>query len=257
MENIEIQYLKYPQMEPIVFEDRLQTLIKYFDVFSSTITQSFYVIDIQQEQFCYIKPDDLFLCGFSVEEAQRDGYGFYSKIVSPKDLSLWTSMLNAVLKYLNSPERKWEEIDYFSCTFRLQRNYSFLPKRPVSHMVYHRMKHILHEDKLRYLICSVGSSTIKNSGNLRMYINDGLTYEEYNCKSKRWTPKIKDQLTEREVAILMLAQQGKSSKEIANDLCKGENTIRNQIKPLYSKLNVHSMQEAIEFACNHSLISLK
>ena len=23
MENIEIQYLKYPQMEPIVFEDRL------------------------------------------------------------------------------------------------------------------------------------------------------------------------------------------------------------------------------------------
>lgn len=64
MENIEIQYLKYPQMEPIVFEDRLQTLIKYFDVFSSTITQSFYVIDIQQEQFCYIKPDDLFFVVF-------------------------------------------------------------------------------------------------------------------------------------------------------------------------------------------------
>nr|WP_321522015.1 LuxR C-terminal-related transcriptional regulator [uncultured Macellibacteroides sp.] len=257
MKTTEDQYLKYPQMEPIAFENHVKTLIQCFEVFSATITQSFYVIDIQQERFCYIKPDDLFLCGSSVEDAQREGYGFYSKIVYPKDLSLWITMLSAVLKYLNNYGEKWDEIDYFSCTFRLQRNYSFLPKRPVSQMVYHRMKHILQEDKLRYLICSVGSSTIKNSGNLRMYNNDGLTYEEYNYTSKRWTPKTKNRLTEREKAILMLAQQGKSSKEIANDLCKGENTIRNQIKPLFSKLNVHSMQEAIEFACYHRLISLK
>jgi DNA-binding NarL/FixJ family response regulator len=62
---------------------------------------------------------------------------------------------------------------------------------------------------------------------------------------------------EREKAILILAQQGKSSGEIANDLCKEENTKRNQIKPLFSKLNVHSMQEAIEFACHHRMIYTK
>lgn len=37
-------------------------------VFSSIITDSFYVLDIVQKQFIYIKPDDLFLCGHSVHQ---------------------------------------------------------------------------------------------------------------------------------------------------------------------------------------------
>lgn len=257
MKTSENQYLKYPQMEANYFEDQGHTLIQYFEAFSATITQSFYVLDVQQEKFCFIKPDDFFLCGFSVEDAQREGYDFYSKIVFPKDLSLWINMLNAILKYMKGSEEKWNKIDHFSCTFRLQRSYSFLPKRTMPQMVYHRIKPVSHDDKLRYLICSVGSSTKKESGNLRMFTNDGLTYEEFSFISNRWKQKTKHQLTERERAILMLAQQGKNSKEIANALCKGHNTIRNQIKPLFSKLNVHSMQEAIEYAYYHSLISFK
>jgi DNA-binding NarL/FixJ family response regulator len=52
----------------------------------------------------------------------------------------------------------------------------------------------------------------------------------------------------------MLAEQGKTSGEIAGVLCREENTIRNQINRLFSKLEVHSMQEAIEVACSHQLI---
>lgn len=66
--------------------------------------------------------------------------------------------------------------------------------------------------------------------------------------------KIKESLTERERAILMLAQQGRSSTEIGDILCKGHNTIRNQIKALFSKLKMHSMQGTIEFARNFRMI---
>ena len=61
-------------------------------------------------------------------------------------------------------------------------------------------------------------------------------------------------VTERERAILMLAQQCKSTKKIADDLCRGCNTIRNQLKPLFSKLGVHSMQKVINFAPNHRML---
>jgi DNA-binding CsgD family transcriptional regulator len=62
---------------------------------------------------------------------------------------------------------------------------------------------------------------------------------------KRWKEKTKELLTERERAILMLAGQGKTTKNIANCLHKGYSTIHNQIERLFSKLNVHSMPEAI------------
>lgn len=257
MKTMKDRFSEYALKEPITSVEDTSTLISSFDILSSLTSESFYVLDIPQKQFCYVKADDLFLCGFSVDDALRDGYKFYSKIIYPDDLLLWTNMRNVVLLYLKNFEKKRDKIDFFSCTFRLRRSYSFISLRSLSQMVYQRMKPVWVDNKLRYLICSVRSSTIKEPGNLRMYNKDGLTYEEYNLITRRWKQKAKELLTERERAILMLAQQGKSSGEIANDLCKGHNTIRNQIKPLFSKLNVHSMWEAVEFAYDHRMIYLK
>jgi DNA-binding CsgD family transcriptional regulator len=250
---MEEQFFESAQEEATVSGKQTSVPVRYFDVFSSIATESFYVLDVPRKQFCYVKPDDLFLCGFSAGEALREGYDFYSKIVYLEDLSLWTDMRKAVLRYIKNFEEKRDEIDYFSCTFRLQRKYSFRI-HPLPQMIYHRMKPVWKDNESRYLICSVESSTAKEAGNLCMYSKDGLTYEEYSFRSKRWKRKTKEQLTERERAILMLAGQGKKSKEIASDLFKGQCTIRNQIKPLFSKLNVHSMREAIEFACRHRMI---
>ena len=61
-------------------------------------------------------------------------------------------------------------------------------------------------------------------------------------------------LSERERTILMLAQQGKTVKEIAHDLSKGYHTIHNQITELFFKLEVHSMQEAIDVTSNRRMI---
>lgn len=233
--------------------ERNLALNQYFEQLSSIATESFYVIDVLQRTICYVKPDDLFLCGFLTEDVLRLGYDFYPKVIYPDDLSLWTDIRELSLRYLINFDGNRDEIDYISCTFRLQRTYSFSP-HPLLQMVYHRIKPIWKDNELCYLICCLEGSIIGEVGNLCIHYKDGLAYSEYNFKTKRWNQKMKELLTERERAILMLAQQGKSSSEIADILCRGHNTIRNQIKYMFSKLKIHSMQGAIELARNSHMI---
>lgn len=229
----------------------LEQIVSHIDKFSSLSKESTYVIDILQNQFYYIKPD--FQCGYITENETRKGFEFYSRIVYSEDLSLWKGIYNVVLPYLKSVDEKHDEIDCFSCTFRLQREYSFI-SNPLPQMVYHWMIPVWAEHKFRYLICSANSSTAKEAGNLCLYYKGSMENEEYNFKTKRWKHTKKEQLTEREKAILLLAAQGKSTKETAVILCSSHHTIRNQIKPIFSKFNVNSMQEAIEFANNNRMI---
>lgn len=227
------------------------TFIQYCQVFSSLITDSFYVFDVVQKQFCYIKPHDLFLCGHSVEEAMMLGYDFYSQIIYPEDLSLWKSMLEIIMKYLTEIKESPNEIDYFSCTFRLQRKYSFITY-PLGQMIYLRMRPFWINNRLRYLICTMKSSSIQNVGNLYLY-KMGQIYKKYKFTNKRWHLAELKLLTEHENIILMLAKQDKTSGEIAKILCKSRNTIQNQINMLLKKLEVHSIQKAIEVADHYSI----
>lgn len=119
------------------------------------------------------------------------------------------------------------------------------------------MKPICLNNQLRYFICIVGSSTYKETGNLLLHNKNILIYEEYNFITRRWKQQTRELLTEREKAILMLAKQGKNTVEIANDLYKGQNTIRNQIKSLFNKLKAHSIQETIEFCDYYHLLNIK
>lgn len=256
MKTIEKLSLECTQEDSAVLDEQTSALIQHINMFSSVTTDSLYILDVLQKQFCYVKSDDFFLCGFSVGDVLRLGYDFYTKIVHPEDLSLWTDMRKAVLRYIKDFEEKKDEIDCFSCTFRLQRTCSFIT-RPLPQMVYHRMKPVWVNNELRYLVCSVASSTMNEAGNLRLHSKHGFTFEEYNFTTKRWKQNAKALLTERERTILMLARQGKSSVEIANYLCKGQNTIRNQIKPILSKLRVHSIIEACELACYQCMVYLK
>ena len=190
-----------------------ETLVRHLDLFSSIATESFYMVDVQQQRFCYIQPHTSFLCDYAAEEALNLGYDFYPKIVHPDDLPTWKKMHKAILRYLDDDAEKRDEVDYFSCTFRLQHKYSFL-SHPLPQMVYHRLKPVWVDDQLRYLICSVAGTSTKEA--LRMYNSDGKSYEEYNLQTHKWKPITIKPLTEHERVILMLEQQGKNVKEISS-----------------------------------------
>jgi len=63
-------------------------------------------------------------------------------------------------------------------------------------------------------------------------------------------------LTGREIEILGLVGEGKTSKEIANELYISENTVRNHVRNILDKLGMKSRFEAVNWAYREGLINI-
>ena len=124
------------------------------------IPSSLFVLDMVQKRFCYIKPDDLFLCGHSMEEAMTLGYDFFSKIIHPEDLPLWKSFLGNLSRTLQENSDEWS--DYFGL-FRLLPKYPFITKS-LERYSYHRLIPVRKESGHYYLIGIVSDSKCKKIG---------------------------------------------------------------------------------------------
>lgn len=65
------------------------------------------------------------------------------------------------------------------------------------------------------------------------------------------------ELTGRELEILTLVGEGKTSKEIAEDLFISENTVRNHVRNILDKLGMKSRFEAVNWAYREGLINIR
>ena len=61
-------------------------------------------------------------------------------------------------------------------------------------------------------------------------------------------------LTRKEISVLISLAQGKSYKMVAEDCDITINTVREHIRNIYHKMNVHSTTEAVLVAIKHGLI---
>ena len=61
------------------------------------------------------------------------------------------------------------------------------------------------------------------------------------------------QLTEQERRVLLLVADGKTNREIAQDLHLGEGTVRNYVSNILSKLGLSNRAEAASYATKHNL----
>jgi two-component system response regulator DevR len=64
-------------------------------------------------------------------------------------------------------------------------------------------------------------------------------------------------LTQREKQVLLLVSEGKTNREIANNLFLGEGTVRNYVSGILSKLGVKNRAEAAAYAVEHNLHEYK
>lgn len=65
------------------------------------------------------------------------------------------------------------------------------------------------------------------------------------------------ELTGRELEVLTLVSEGKTSKEIANQLYISENTVRNHVRNILDKLGMKSRFEAVTWAQREGLLSIR
>ena len=63
-------------------------------------------------------------------------------------------------------------------------------------------------------------------------------------------------LTDRELEVLRLVAQGMNNREIAKRLFISENTVKNHVRNMLEKLQLHSRMEAVMYAVREKLLDL-
>ena len=67
---------------------------------------------------------------------------------------------------------------------------------------------------------------------------------------------ISARLTERELEVLRLVAKGLNNREIAKQLFISENTVKNHVRNILEKLQLHSRMEAVMYAVREKLLEL-
>ncbi len=67
---------------------------------------------------------------------------------------------------------------------------------------------------------------------------------------------IAPRLTQRELDVLRLVARGLNNKDIASDLFISENTVKNHVRNILEKLQLHSRMEAVMYAVREKLLDL-
>jgi two-component system NarL family response regulator len=70
----------------------------------------------------------------------------------------------------------------------------------------------------------------------------------------RPTGMLPPRLTERELEVLKLVARGMANKEIARELFISENTVKNHVRNILEKLQLHSRMEAAMYAVRENLL---
>jgi two-component system NarL family response regulator len=63
-------------------------------------------------------------------------------------------------------------------------------------------------------------------------------------------------LTERELEVLKLVARGLNNRDIAKELFISENTVKNHIRNILEKLQLHSRMEAVVYAVREKLLEI-
>ncbi|GAX91360.1 response regulator [Effusibacillus lacus] len=102
---------------------------------------------------------------------------------------------------------------------------------------------------------SRGEVTISGqiAGKIFQYFRSHNMNPERNEKVKEQTDHI---LTAREIEILQQVIRGLTNKEIADQLCISENTVKNHLRNIMEKLHLQNRVQAAAYALNIGLITL-
>ena len=121
-------------------------------------------------------------------------------------------------------------------------------------MTKHIITPMLLSNQIQVAVCAVSYSMDKAPGNFYAFYKNRDVFYRYSLEGDRWLREQMINLNRREMTILELAKAGVKTKDIADLLHISKNTMRNALASIYQKLDIHSINEAINFAFDHRLI---
>lgn len=228
---------------------RVDEYIRSAEAFSRTSYQSVYIIDYFRQNFLYVSPNPMFLCGLSPERVKELGYRFYLDFVPEDEQPLLLMLNKAGFAFYNDipvHERKDWYISY---------DFHILNERKKI-LINHKMTPLAltSDGRIWLSLCIVSASTHTEAGHIEMHHVGSSEYFEYHETTHRWTKKQMPTLTDGEKSVLTLSIQGYTMSEIADKICLSPDTIKKYRKRIFEKLEVRNISEAIVAATNNKLL---
>lgn len=223
--------------------------IRSAEAFSRSSYQSVYIIYYFRQNFLYVSPNPMFLCGLSPEQMKELGYRFYLGYVPEDEQPMLLTLNKAGFAFYNDipvDERKdW----YISYDFHiLNEGRKILVNHKLTPLA------LTSDGRIWLALCVVSAATHTDGGHIEMHRTGTSEFFEYNISSRRWNRRQMPSLSDGEKSVLTLSIQGYTMSEIADKICLSPDTIKKYRKRIFEKLEVRNISEAIVSATNNKLL---
>ena len=223
--------------------------IRSAEAFSRSTYQSVYIIDYFKQNFLYMSPNPMFLCGLTPEQVMKLGYRFYLEYVPEDEQQFLIDLNEAGFSFHNTIPVKERKDWYISYDFNiLNGGRKILVNHKLTPLV------LTSDGRIWLVLCVVSASTHTSPGHIEMHRVGTPDYVEYNRNTRRWDKRQMPTLTDGEKAVLTLSIQGYTMSEIADRIYLSPDTIKKYRQRIFEKLDVRNISEAIVAATNNKLL---
>ncbi len=228
---------------------RVDEYIRSAEAFSRSSYQSVYIIDYFRQNFLYVSPNPMFLCGLSPERVKELGYRFYLDFVPEDEQPMLLTLNKAGFAFYNdipTDERKDWHISY---DFHILNEGKKI-------LVNHKLTPLAltSDGRIWLALCVVSAATHTDAGHIEMHRVGSSDFFEYNLTTRRWDKRQMPVLTDGEKSVLALSIQGYTMTEIADRICLSPVTVKKYRQRIFEKLDVRNISEAIVAATNNKLL---
>ena len=228
---------------------RVDEYIRSAEAFSRLSYQSVYIIDYFRQNFLYVSPNPMFLCGLSPERVKELGYRFYLDFVPEDEQPMLLTLNKAGFAFYNdipTDERKDWHISY---DFHILNEGKKI-------LVNHKLTPLAltSDGRIWLALCVVSAATHTDAGHIEMHRVGSSDFFEYNLTTRRWDKRQMPVLTDGEKSVLALSIQGYTMTEIADRICLSPVTVKKYRQRIFEKLDVRNISEAIVAATNNKLL---
>jgi DNA-binding NarL/FixJ family response regulator len=100
---------------------------------------------------------------------------------------------------------------------------------------------------------AAGHSLVSPSMASKLFTEFNALAQQADDRQRSLSPR----LTERELEVLKLVARGLSNRDIAGELYISENTVKNHVRNVLEKLQLHSRMEAVVYAMREKLLDVE
>lgn len=209
-----------------------------------------YITDYYQNKLLFMSESFCRFCGYSREEVEELGEGFYRKIFPPEDLSVHIRIAGAFMDffYSLSLEDRLNSAACYSFPFyrkdgqRIGANRRVMPLK------------CTEDGRLWLSVSCVNYSSSNEIGGVFFALRNKNKIFSYSLEKDEWIEQAPVVLSEKEKMAAIEIYRGTMDKHIADSLCVSKDTISYYKRQIMQKTNTKTIKEALDFLVTHYII---